>query len=127
MVLLFSVALVVDNSEMFNRVANTFYSTTTMRFIILLWGEKSELVAQQNKHIPVFTFTQLIDLGAESRTKLSKPGMLSHSLIIILFLRGISLNQIYSKLVIIHDIIFLNIINYLRFLFQNVFLDNSRL
>ncbi|KAL9325207.1 hypothetical protein ACSQ67_005852 [Phaseolus vulgaris] len=68
-----SVALVVDNSEMFNRVANTFYSTTTMRFIILLWGEKSELVAQQNKHIPVFTFTQLIDLGAESRTKLSKP------------------------------------------------------
>ncbi|CAJ1938714.1 unnamed protein product [Sphenostylis stenocarpa] len=36
---------VVDNPEMFNRVANTFYSRTTMRFVILLWGEKSEVLS----------------------------------------------------------------------------------
>jgi len=76
--LLFSIALVVDNPEMFNRVANTFYSSTTMRFIILLWGEKSELVGQENKHMPLFTFTEVIDLGAESRRALSKAGMLTH-------------------------------------------------
>ncbi|BAT74470.1 hypothetical protein VIGAN_01214400 [Vigna angularis var. angularis] len=67
-----SVALVVDNPEMFNRIANTFYSSTTMRFIILLWGEKSELVDQESKHVPVFTFTEVIDLGRESGRPLSK-------------------------------------------------------
>lgn len=71
MLLLFSVALVVDNPEMFNRVANTFYSRTSMRFIILLWGEKAELVGQENKHVPVFTFMEVIDLGRQSRRALS--------------------------------------------------------
>ncbi|KAG5040917.1 hypothetical protein JHK82_013026 [Glycine max] len=66
-----SVALVVDNPEMFNRVANTFYSRTSMRFIILLWGEKAELVGQENKHVPVFTFMEVIDLGRQSRRALS--------------------------------------------------------
>jgi len=80
LVLLFSVALVVDNPEMFNRVANTFYSNTSMRFIILLWGEKSELVGQENKHMPVFTFQEVIDLGRDNRRALSKAGMLTHFL-----------------------------------------------
>ncbi|XP_020209152.1 long-chain-fatty-acid--[acyl-carrier-protein] ligase AEE15, chloroplastic-like [Cajanus cajan] len=66
-----SVALVVDNPEMFNRVANTFYSRTSMRFVVLLWGEKSDLVGQENKHVPVFTFMEVINLGRESRQALS--------------------------------------------------------
>ncbi|KAL2343505.1 hypothetical protein Fmac_004790 [Flemingia macrophylla] len=66
-----SVALVVDNPEMFNRVAKTFYSRTSMKFVILLWGEKSDLVGQENKHVPVFTFMEVIDLGRESRQALS--------------------------------------------------------
>ncbi|KAE9601152.1 putative long-chain-fatty-acid--[acyl-carrier-protein] ligase [Lupinus albus] len=66
-----SVALAVDNPEMFNRIAKTFYSKTCMRFIILLWGEKSDLVGEENKEVPVFSFTEVIDLGRESRMALS--------------------------------------------------------
>ncbi|KAK7318982.1 hypothetical protein RJT34_03691 [Clitoria ternatea] len=66
-----SVALVADNPGMFNRIAKTFYSKTGMRFIILLWGEKSEVVGQGNKDVPVFTFMEVIHLGQESRRALS--------------------------------------------------------
>ncbi|GAU39505.1 hypothetical protein TSUD_68690 [Trifolium subterraneum] len=68
-----SVALAVDGPEMFNRIAKTFYSKTSMRFIILLWGEKSSLslIAEENKEVQVFSFTEVIDLGRESRSALS--------------------------------------------------------
>jgi long-chain acyl-CoA synthetase len=69
----FSVALAVDGPEMFNRIAKTFYSKTSMKFIILLWGEKSSLslTAEENKEVQVFSFTEVIDLGRESRSALS--------------------------------------------------------
>ncbi|KAL2343506.1 hypothetical protein Fmac_004791 [Flemingia macrophylla] len=66
-----SVALVVDNPEIFNRIAKTLYSRTSMRFVILLWGEKSDLVGLENKHVPVFTFMEVIDLGRERSQTLS--------------------------------------------------------
>ncbi|CAL0329685.1 unnamed protein product [Lupinus luteus] len=66
-----SVALAVDNPEMFNRIAKTFYSKTCMRFILLLWGKKSDLVGEANKEVPVFSFREVIDLGRESRMALS--------------------------------------------------------
>ncbi|OIW21261.1 hypothetical protein TanjilG_31374 [Lupinus angustifolius] len=66
-----SVALAVDNPDMFNQIAKAFYSKTCMRFIILLWGEKSDLVGEQNMEVPVFSFTEVIDLGRESRMALS--------------------------------------------------------
>ncbi|XP_024628002.1 probable acyl-activating enzyme 16, chloroplastic isoform X2 [Medicago truncatula] len=68
-----SVALAVDGPEMFNRIAKPFYSKTGMRFIILLWGEKSDLnlIAEENKEVPIFSFMEVIDLGRESRMALS--------------------------------------------------------
>jgi len=57
----------VDNPEMFNRIANLFYLKTSMRFIILLWGEKSGLVSEGDKGVPVYTFMEVIHLGQESR------------------------------------------------------------
>ncbi|WJX47136.1 Long-chain-fatty-acid--[acyl-carrier-protein] ligase AEE15, chloroplastic [Trifolium repens] len=68
-----SVALAVDGPEMFNRISKTFYSKTSMKFIILLWGEKSSLslTAEENKEVQVFSFTEVIDLGRESRSALS--------------------------------------------------------
>ncbi|KAK7247054.1 hypothetical protein RIF29_41930 [Crotalaria pallida] len=63
-----SVALAVDSPEMFNRIAKTFYSNTCLRFIILLWGEKSGLIVEGNKEVPVFSFMEVIELGRESRT-----------------------------------------------------------
>ncbi|TKY47811.1 acyl-activating enzyme 16 [Spatholobus suberectus] len=62
-----SVALAVDNPEMFNRIAKLFYLKASMRFIILLWGEKSCLVSGGDKEVPVFTFMEVIHLGQESR------------------------------------------------------------
>ncbi|CAK8578455.1 unnamed protein product [Lathyrus sativus] len=64
-----SVALAVDGPEMFNRIAKTFYSKTSMRFIILLWGEKSglSLISEENKDFQIFSFMEVIDLGRESR------------------------------------------------------------
>ncbi|KAK7230536.1 hypothetical protein RIF29_48648 [Crotalaria pallida] len=66
-----SVALAVDTPEMFNRISKPFYSKASMRFIILLWGEKSSLVSEGNKEMPpVFTFMEVIELGRESRSSL---------------------------------------------------------
>ncbi|XP_021888931.1 probable acyl-activating enzyme 16, chloroplastic [Carica papaya] len=65
----YSVALAVDNPEFFNRIAETFYSNSDMRFVILLWGEKS-LLASDGKGIPVFSYKEIIDLGRESRRAL---------------------------------------------------------
>ncbi|XP_020226600.1 probable acyl-activating enzyme 16, chloroplastic isoform X1 [Cajanus cajan] len=62
-----SVALAVDNPEMFNRIAKVLYLKASIRFIILLWGEKSSLVSKGDKGVPVFTFTEVIHLGQESR------------------------------------------------------------
>ncbi|XP_057420973.1 probable acyl-activating enzyme 16, chloroplastic isoform X2 [Lotus japonicus] len=66
-----SVALAVDSPELFNRIAKRFYSKTSMRFIILLWGEKSGLIGEENKVVPVFSFMEVIDLGRESRRAFS--------------------------------------------------------
>jgi len=38
-----------------------------MRFIILLWGEKSGLVSEGEKGVPVYTFMEVVHLGQESR------------------------------------------------------------
>lgn len=65
-----SVALVVDNPEFFNRIAETFTSKASLRFLILLWGEKSSLVAQ-GEQIPVYSYTEIKNLGQERRAKLS--------------------------------------------------------
>ncbi|XP_058731738.1 probable acyl-activating enzyme 16, chloroplastic isoform X2 [Vicia villosa] len=64
-----SVALAVDGPEMFDRIAKTFYSKTSMRFIILLWGEKSglSLISEENKDVQLYSFMEVIDLGRESR------------------------------------------------------------
>ncbi|XP_047176810.1 probable acyl-activating enzyme 16, chloroplastic isoform X1 [Vigna umbellata] len=62
-----SVALAVDNPEMCNRIAKLFSLKNSMRFIILLWGEKSGLVSEGEKEVPVYTFMELIHLGQESR------------------------------------------------------------
>lgn len=62
-----SVALAVDNPEMFNRIAKAFDLKASMRFVILLWGQKSCLLNEGSKEVPIFTFTEIMHLGRESR------------------------------------------------------------
>ncbi|CAL1366573.1 unnamed protein product [Linum trigynum] len=61
-----SIALAVDNPELFNRIAGTFHSKATLRFVILLWGEKSSLNFSGIEELPVFSYQEIIDLGQES-------------------------------------------------------------
>lgn len=65
-----SVALVVDNPEFFNRIAEAFTSKASVRFLILLWGEKPSLVKQEMQ-IPVYSYTEIINLAKERRAKFS--------------------------------------------------------
>ncbi|PRQ38360.1 putative long-chain-fatty-acid--[acyl-carrier-protein] ligase [Rosa chinensis] len=63
-----SVALAVDSPELFNRIAEPFCSKVVMKFVILLWGEKSSLASHGN--IPVFNYKDILDLGRESRKRM---------------------------------------------------------
>ncbi|XP_021612674.1 probable acyl-activating enzyme 16, chloroplastic isoform X3 [Manihot esculenta] len=62
-----SVAIAVDNPELFNRIAETFRSKAVFNFAILLWGDKSCLAVNEIDGIPVFTYKEIIDMGRESR------------------------------------------------------------
>ncbi|KAL4561081.1 hypothetical protein LXL04_033243 [Taraxacum kok-saghyz] len=65
-----SVALVVDNPELYHRIATGFNSKASVRFVILLWGDKSSLSSQNMEGIPVYSYKDIIDLGLENRTAL---------------------------------------------------------
>ncbi|GMP78130.1 hypothetical protein CsSME_00034173 [Camellia sinensis var. sinensis] len=65
-----SVALAVDNPEFFNRIAETFCSQAATKFVILLWGEKSNLISKVLEGLSVYNYKEIIDLGCESRMRL---------------------------------------------------------
>ncbi|XP_058009782.1 probable acyl-activating enzyme 16, chloroplastic isoform X2 [Hevea brasiliensis] len=65
-----SVAIAVDSPELFNRIAETFSSKAVIRFIILLWGDKSCLAINGMDGIAVFNYKEIIDLGRESHRSL---------------------------------------------------------
>ncbi|PIA35950.1 hypothetical protein AQUCO_03400087v1 [Aquilegia coerulea] len=61
-----SVALVVDTPELLNRISETFISRAAIRFIILLWGEKSSLNSTVLEGVSVFNYKEVIDIGQDS-------------------------------------------------------------
>ncbi|KAL6194101.1 hypothetical protein ACLB2K_035185 [Fragaria x ananassa] len=61
-----SVAVAIDNPELFDRISEEFCSKAVMKFVILLWGEKSSLISDGK--IPVFKYEEILDLGRESRS-----------------------------------------------------------
>ncbi|KAF8107377.1 hypothetical protein N665_0122s0021 [Sinapis alba] len=63
-----SVGLVVDNPEFFNRIADTFSYKASLRFVILLWGDKSSLVTS-GMQTPVYSYNEIKNLGQERRAK----------------------------------------------------------
>ncbi|KAM6544618.1 hypothetical protein CsatB_025354 [Cannabis sativa] len=62
-----SVGLAVDNPELFNRISEAFHSKAKIRFIILLWGDKSSLSKEGVEGIPVYNYKQIIQSGQDSR------------------------------------------------------------
>lgn len=65
-----SVALAVDNPELYHRIAEAFNSKASVRFVILLWGEKSSLVSNMMEGIPAYSYKEIIDMGHEHRAVL---------------------------------------------------------
>lgn len=85
-----SVALLVDNPALFNRMADLFVGQASTKFVILLWGEKSDLSEAVSDRLSVFNYSEIIAMGKESRKHLSdsydasKAGF-SHGFIIYFF------------------------------------------
>lgn len=69
-----SVALVVDDTTLLNRLLKDFPSRTTMQCIVLLWGDKNVLDAKLTQQIPIFTFKEIIELGQDSLQTILGPG-----------------------------------------------------
>ncbi|XP_057787319.1 probable acyl-activating enzyme 16, chloroplastic isoform X1 [Salvia miltiorrhiza] len=65
-----SVALVVDDPEMCNRISETFESRATVRFIVLLWGEKTNIINEAAPEVPIYSYKEIINMGCESREAL---------------------------------------------------------
>lgn len=65
-----SVALIVDNTDLFKRISENFISRAGVRFIILLWGDKSSLGSEAIEKVPVFDYKEIIALGKKSRAAL---------------------------------------------------------
>lgn len=61
-----SVALVVDSPQFFDRLAKSLIPKADVRFIVLLWGEKSCLNSKAEKDIPLYDYREIIELGQES-------------------------------------------------------------
>ncbi|GAB4844056.1 Long-chain-fatty-acid--[acyl-carrier-protein] ligase AEE15, chloroplastic [Ancistrocladus abbreviatus] len=62
-----SVALVVDSPELFARIGELFCTQATMKFVILLWGMKSDMAKDVLQNLPMFNYGEIIELGRESR------------------------------------------------------------
>nr|XP_043609773.1 probable acyl-activating enzyme 16, chloroplastic [Erigeron canadensis] len=62
-----SVALAVDNPELYHRMAEGFNSRASVRFIILLWGEKSSMNSHMIEGLPTYSYNEIIDIGREHR------------------------------------------------------------
>ncbi|KAJ0793239.1 putative long-chain-fatty-acid--[acyl-carrier-protein] ligase [Helianthus annuus] len=62
-----SVALAVDNPELYHRMADAFNSKASVKFVILLWGEKSSISSHVKEGIPAYTYEEIIDMGRGNR------------------------------------------------------------
>ncbi|KAG0557012.1 hypothetical protein KC19_11G095400 [Ceratodon purpureus] len=65
-----SVALVIDNAEMFKQLAPKLRENANVKFVVLLWGEKSSVVSTNGsflKDTPIHTFDEFVELGKGSR------------------------------------------------------------
>lgn len=60
----------VDSPQFFNRLAESFIPRVDVRFVVLLWGEKSSLNSKSIKDIPLYDYREIIKLGQESRDAL---------------------------------------------------------
>ncbi|XP_020517912.1 probable acyl-activating enzyme 16, chloroplastic isoform X2 [Amborella trichopoda] len=78
-----SVALIVDNPDLFNKIARTLSSRAMMRFVVLLWGEKSSCDSQLMDGMQLYSYKEIINLGQKSRGLLASYKGHSHGYVAI--------------------------------------------
>lgn len=61
-----SVALVIDNPSLLDRLAPSLNALASIKFVVLLWGKKSTLVSFIGQ-VPLYDYEELICLGRKSR------------------------------------------------------------
>lgn len=66
-----SVALVVDNEELCNKLLPSFNASSTLRFIVLLWGDKTSLLKDAGANLPIYTYEEFLATGFQSQKSLS--------------------------------------------------------
>ncbi|EPS66812.1 hypothetical protein M569_07964, partial [Genlisea aurea] len=64
-----SVALVLDDPELYNRISEAFLLQAKIRFIVFLWGEKSGAI-NEAVDTPVYSYKDVIGFGVASRAGL---------------------------------------------------------
>lgn len=66
-----SVALVIDNADLFLKLAPALReSSANVKFVVLLWGEKASVVSTNGsflKDAPIHSFEEFVELGRASR------------------------------------------------------------
>jgi long-chain acyl-CoA synthetase len=67
-----SVALVVDNLELYNKIAARLRGSTVIKFVIVLWGSKESLGAYKDESkVPFYSYDDLMTSGRTSRQALA--------------------------------------------------------
>ncbi|KAH9318084.1 hypothetical protein KI387_019853, partial [Taxus chinensis] len=62
-----SVALVVDNPGLLSKLAPMFNSSVTLKFIVILWGEKSTVDSNIGNKVPLYSYDEFSRMGHDSR------------------------------------------------------------
>ncbi|XP_057830934.2 long-chain-fatty-acid--[acyl-carrier-protein] ligase AEE15, chloroplastic isoform X2 [Cryptomeria japonica] len=65
-----SVALIVDNPSLLNNLAPKFNSYTNLKFVVVLWGEKSMVDSNVGNTIALYSYDEFSHMGHESRKRL---------------------------------------------------------
>lgn len=92
-----SVALVVDDPVLYNKISETFHARATIRFVILLWGEKSSIKDVATAEIPIYGYNEITSMGHESHMALLHSGDASKLLCSNCSVRLISDRSIFNR------------------------------
>lgn len=72
MVLFCSVALVVDNLKLYNKIAARLRGSTLIKFVIVLWGSEESLGTYKDESkVPFYSYDDLMISGRTSRQALA--------------------------------------------------------
>lgn len=65
-----SVAIIIDNEDLYNKLLPALNASSTVKFVVVLWGEKASLLKESTGAIfPVYTYEEFLDTGYQARNR----------------------------------------------------------